>query len=120
MGKGWDSGPTLQGGGGSTGNYSRPSPPPQSNAGPIASVSPPPPDINTYLGHDTTYLGQVRGYQKALADYLAQETTQRGKITEDYGSATKALGEQKGLDLNNMLQDYASRGLANSGLYAGA
>lgn len=107
-----------------SGYYSRPSPPPSGGPGPMPQIAPPPapppPDITTYLGHDTTYQGQVRQYQKALADFLAQETQQRGKINEDYGSATKALGTQKTFDLNNMLQDFASRGLVNSGLYSGA
>jgi hypothetical protein len=102
-----------------SGNYSRPSAPPTAGPGPIGGIGVPPP-INQYLGGDTTYLNQQRAFQKALADFLAQETQQKSKINEDYGSATKALGGQKEFDLNNMMQDFASRGLINSGLYAGA
>lgn len=104
-----------------SGNYTRPSPPPVANTGPIQPISPPrPPDINAYLGHDTTYQGQVRNYNKTLADFLANETQQRNRITGDYGSAKHAMDTQKTMDLGNIQQDYASRGLLNSGLFAQA
>jgi len=105
----------------SSGNYSRPVSPPAASAGPMPSIAQPaPPSINAYLGMDTTYQQQVRDFQRALADYLSQETVQRSKINEDYGSATKVLGTQKDTDLQNLQSDYASRGLLTSGLFADA
>jgi hypothetical protein len=107
----------------SSGNYQRPSAPPAQNPGPIAPIAPPAPaipTINAYLGHDTTYLNQQREFQNALANYLAQEKQQRGKLTEDYGGAQKALNDQKGIDLGNIQSDFASRGLLTSGLFADA
>lgn len=109
----------------SSGNYVRPSPPPSSGPGPIPSISPPPrapsaPSINAYLGMDTTYQQQVRDFQNALASYLASEKTQKSKINEDYGSANKALNTQKTQDLAGIQNDFASRGLLTSGLFADA
>lgn len=107
----------------SSGSYQRPSAPPSGAAGPIPQIAPPAPaapSINQYLGMDTGYQQQVRQFQNALANYLASEKQQRGKINEDYGSATQALNTQKGLDLQNIQDDYGSRGLLTSGLFADA
>lgn len=109
----------------SNGNYSRPISPPSMSAGPMPSIAqpapaPPPPSLNQYLGMDTTYQQQMRDFHNALAGYLSQEKLQQGKINEDYGSATKALGTQKDTDLQNIQSDYASRGLLTSGLFADA
>lgn len=108
----------------SSGNYQRPSPPPSPNPGAIPTIaSPAPPaapNINAYLGMDTTYLQQKRDFQNALANYLSQERTQKSKLNEDYSSANNALNTQKTQDLGNIQSDYASRGLLTSGLFADA
>lgn len=103
----------------SGGNYSRPSAPPSGGAGPISNISAPP-NINAYLGGDTTYQQQQQNFQKTLADFLSNEKLQKSKLTEDYGGAQRAMNLQKTNDLSNMQQDFAGRGLLTSGLYAGA
>ncbi len=106
----------------SSGSYQRPAPPPVPNAGGVPTIGAPPgaPSINSYLGVDSTYQQQMREFQAALASYLGSEKIQKSKINEDYGSANKALNTQKVQDLDNMQQDYASRGLLTSGLFADA
>lgn len=103
-----------------SGQYSRPAPPPAANPGPITPVKPPPPSINAYLAGDSTYQGQLSQFHNALAQFLAQEKTNKSRITTDYNTANKALNDQRSLDLKNIQDDYASRGLLTSGLFAGA
>lgn len=104
----------------SSGQYSRPSSPPQSSPGPITQINPPPPSIEQYLAGDTTYQEQLRNFNKSLADFLAQEKLNKSKVTTDYASAQRAMNMQKVQDLKDIENDFASRGLLSSGLYAGA
>src|SRR5688500_3500531 len=78
------------------------------------------PDINAYLGGDTGYQQQLREFAKALADFNADVTRRRGVLDQEYGSSKKALGDQRMMDLENIEEDYSSRGLQRSGLYADA
>lgn len=102
----------------STGHYSTPISVPQNNPGPIQPVAPP--SIEQYLGGDTTYQQQLRGFGKSLADFLAAQKLQNSKITQDYAAAQRAMNQQKVGDLKDIENDFASRGLLSSGLYAGA
>lgn len=97
---------------GSSGRYSKPkksSPPPQTSPGPI--------DINSWLGGDTGYQDQLRQFAKSLSDFQADYTRRQGNIGTDYATSSKALGDQRVLDLKNIESDYGSRGLIHSGLY---
>lgn len=103
----------------SSGHYTKPVQPAPVQTGPIQPVKPPPPSINAYLTKDTTYQQQLRSLGKSLADFLAQQKQQNSRINEDYTSANSALNTQKTFDLKNIEDDFASRGLLTSGLYAG-
>lgn len=109
--------PPIPIGSNSTGHYSTPIPVPQNNPGPIQPVVP---SIQQYLGGDTTYQQQLQGFGKSLADFLAAQKLQNSKITQDYASAQRAMNQQKVTDLKDIENDFASRGLLSSGLYAGA
>src|SRR5213595_2210093 len=69
---------------------------------------------------DDTFVGQKSALQKAWEDYQ----TNQGRETSQYGAQhdanKKALGLQKEQDWHSLEDDYASRGLMNSGLYAKA
>lgn len=97
----------------SYGGYSAPSGPPPSVPGPI-------PSIDTFLNQDPTYQQQLRDYSNSLTNFLADVTRRRGSTETDYGTSQKALSDQRDIDLNNLLQDYGSRGLLRSGLYGKA
>lgn len=99
----------------SSGRYS-----PPMNVPGMAPGGGPVPDINAYLGGDTGYQQQLREFAKALADFNADVTRRRGTLDQEYGSSKKALGDQRLLDLEGIEDDYASRGLQRSGLYADA
>ncbi len=77
-------------------------------------------DINAYLGGDSGYQDQLRQLSKALGDFQADVGRRRGTLDTEYGVSQKALNDQKVQDLQSLQEDYASRGLLKSGVYAGA
>lgn len=91
----------------------RPSPPPQSNPGPV-------PDINGYLGQDSGYQGQLAALAKALSDFQADTTRRKGGLEADFASSDKALRGQRDMDLQSIKDDYGARGLLRSGLFGKA
>jgi hypothetical protein len=95
-----------------SGRYSRPAPPPAAAPGPI--------DPNAFLGADVGYQDQLRQFAKALTDFQSDVTRRQGNINTDFGTSSKALGDQRGLDLKNIETDFGSRGLLRSGLYGTA
>lgn len=101
----------------SSGRYSAPAPPPPANPGPIKPITP---SIDTFLNQDTGYQDQMNQFGNALTQFLADVQRRRGVLTSDYGSSTKAMADQKVLDLRNMEADYGARGLLTSGLYGRA
>ena len=97
----------------STGQYTRPAAPPVTGPGPV-------PTIESYLGGDVDFQNQLRNFAKSLQDFGADVTRRRGSLESDYGTSTKALGDQRTLDLSNLEADYGGRGLLRSGLYGQA
>lgn len=97
-----------------TGQYVRPqAPPPATSPGPVQS-------IEAYLGGDTGYQQQMRSFNQALQDFLADVTRRRGTLETDYGTSRKAQEDQRVMDLDRIKDDYGARGLGRSGLYADA
>jgi len=86
------------------------------------SVPPPPPpiSIDDYLAKDTAYNSQKSAYQKALADYATQMKGEQSKYTGEYDAQNKQLGLDRVEGQTNLSDDYASRGLINSGVYGDA
>lgn len=96
-----------------TGQYVRPQAPPQANPGPVQN-------IEAYLGADTGYQQQLRSFNQALQDFLADVTRRKGTLESDFGTSQKAMGDQRVMDLDRIKDDYGARGLGRSGLYADA
>ena len=91
--------------------------------GAVAPTVPAPvvPKFNdAYLAGDTAYSAQKAAYDKALADYVTRSTGEAQNYNTEYnaklGTMQKAQ-DQGALDLKD---DYASRGLLSSGVYADA
>jgi hypothetical protein len=80
----------------------------------------PPMDENAFLGGDTTFLAQQAALQKALTDYQAQNQTQLSQYNTDYDVRNKELGQARVQGMDQQQNDFASRGLLNSGIYAGS
>jgi hypothetical protein len=96
-----------------TGQYGATPPVPAATPGNIG-------DINAYLGGESGYQDQLRQLAKALGDFQADVGRRKGTLEGEYGLSKKALGDQKSKDLETLEEDYASRGLLRSGIYAGA
>lgn len=94
----------------STGQYGAVPSPPETAPG----------DINSYLGGNSDYQNQLRQLAKALTDFQADAGRRKGTLESEYGVSKKALADQKVQDLEGLEEDYASRGLLRSGVYAGA
>lgn len=91
--------------------------------GQIAKSVPAPPapiSVDQFLAKDTAYQSQHSAYQKALADYAAQMQAEQGKYTGEYDAQVKQLGLDRTTGLTGLKDDYASRGLLNSGVYGDA
>jgi hypothetical protein len=78
--------------------------------------TPQPPSIDAWLAGDTTYGQQENAAHKAAADYLAQMTQQQNQYQGDYTKNLLNLQDQETQAQGNLGDDYASRGLSQSGL----
>jgi hypothetical protein len=94
------------GGGGGGGSYKPP-------AAPKPSV----PNINSYLGTDSTYQGIVSGSKRSLADFLSELGRRRGESTTQFNDTRGSMERDRTQRLDEMRDEFASRGLIQSGLY---
>jgi hypothetical protein len=87
-----------------------------SGFGSVASIAAPV-DPNAWKT-DSTYMSQTAALVKALSDYKAQMGDSTNRYNTDFIARNNDLGIEKvqSLDANN--NDYASRGMYNSGLQA--
>ena len=87
-------------------SYSTPPPPPK------------PPSLADFLKTDSTYSMQQSALDKAKADYLAQQGKTKTQYETSYTGDLATLGENRTAALADLENDYAGRGLLQSGLYA--
>lgn len=71
-----------------------------------------------WLSGDGDYQNQMTQYSTALNDFLARLTRQKNDFTNDYNTAKQGLDRNETQGLQNLGEDFTSRGLANSGLFA--
>jgi len=103
-------------------SYSPPSSAPSMpySSGPVQSVTPPkprPPDIKSYLAGDQTYQQSVRGSSRTLKDFLSELNRRRGESKTTFGQTKGAMETDRVRQLEQMRDEFASRGLIHSGLY---
>lgn len=87
-------------------SYSTPPPPPK------------PPSLADLLKTDSTFSMQQSALEKAKADYLAQQGKTKTQYETSYTGDLATLGENRTAALADLENDYAGRGLLQSGLYA--
>ena len=99
-----------------------------------AAVAPPPmpaiPTEEDFLGGDTTFLSQQAALKAALENYMSQMGQQKSQYGTDYAAKVDQLGfdlndpsNPKGLfkrSIGDQENDFASRGLLQSGLFGNA
>lgn len=84
--------------------------------------APPPMSLEQWLarGNDTVFSGQEAAYKRALADYAAQFKNEQDKYGQEYDASLGKVKIDEDTGFKNMQDDYASRGLLQSGVYANA
>lgn len=112
--------------GGPSQNLNRPQPPPGVNATPSAPAGPTnplsggtgDPNLDKYLGTDTTYQTQLSDLMRQYDQYNAQRNLQASQTQADYDAKQRALDTQATQDRLNMRDAAAARGILYSGIYA--
>lgn len=98
-----------------------PKPPPAPTAKIVKPAAPPkpppPPSVDKYLAGDSTYQRQLAAFNKALADYQAEQGLSRQDYQTTFDQNYRDIGVSKTEALDNLEEDFASRGLLKSGLY---
>lgn len=94
------------GGGGGGGSYKPP-----------AAPRPSAPSIGSYLGTDSTYQGILSGSKRSLADFLSELGRRRGESTTQFNDTKGSMERDRTQRLEEMRDEFASRGLIQSGLY---
>lgn len=79
--------------------------------------APRPPSINSYLGTDSVYQQAVSGGKRTLADYLSELGRRRGEATTQYNQTGSNMERDRTQQLEDLRNEFASRGLIQSGLY---
>lgn len=106
-------------GGGSSRGYSGGGGVGSSSSGAISPIKPPkPPSLADFLGKDSTYMQQKSALDKAKADYLAQQNKSKTNYQTSYATDLDTLKTNRTNALGELENDFAGRGLMNSGLYA--
>lgn len=75
------------------------------------------PSIAAYLGTDSAYNQAVSGGKRTLADYIADIGRRRGEANTQYKNTTASMARDRATQLDQLRQEFASRGLINSGLF---
>lgn len=76
------------------------------------------PDINAYLGMDSDYQNTLRGSKRTLNDYLSELGRRQGEAGTQFNDTKAGMERDRVQQLEDLKNEYASRGLINSGLYA--
>lgn len=80
-------------------------------------TAPKPPSISSYLGTDSTYQNAVRGGKRSLADFLSDIGRRRGEAGTQFNQTSASMERDRLKQLDDIRQEFASRGLINSGLF---
>lgn len=78
------------------------------------------PSVEDWLTGDTTYQDQQAQLRRAYADFQATQNLNKNNYELSYAQQLRDLGQQKEQGFTNLEDDYASRGLLKSGVYAKA
>ena len=75
------------------------------------------PNLLDYVKGDSTYMQQWAGFNKAAADFAAEQGLNRSDYMSRYGQTKRDWGINRREAFENLQDDYASRGIVRSGLY---
>ncbi len=80
-------------------------------------VKPEPPSIDSYLGTDAAYQQALSGGKRSLEDYLSELGRRRGEAGTQYEQTKGSMERDRQQSLDDLREEFASRGLIQSGLY---
>lgn len=86
-------------------------------AAPVQSA-PPPMSLDDFVAQDTAYQSQLAALSKAFTDYQSQQEQAKTGYLTNYGTDRDALERNRVNAMSELENDFASRGLLQSGLYA--
>lgn len=86
-------------------------------AAPVQSA-PPPMSLDDFVAQDTAYQSQLAALSKAFTDYQSQQGQAKTGYLTNYGTDRDALERNRVNAMSELENDFASRGLLQSGLYA--
>lgn len=104
-------------GGGSSNHSSAPRRTPTPAPRPVAPKPIVPPSINSYLAGDSVYQQAVSGGKRTLADYISELARRKGEATTQYNQTLGNMERDRTQQLEDLKNEFASRGLIQSGLY---
>lgn len=78
---------------------------------------PVPPSLADYLGTDSTYQQVVSGGKRSLNDFLSDLTRRKGEAGTQFDQTSASMEHDRTQQLEDLKNEFASRGLINSGLY---
>ena len=81
-------------------------------------TSPPPMSLDDFVSQDTAYQSQLAALSKAFTDYQSQQEQAKTNYLTNYGTDRDALERNRVNAMSELENDFASRGLLQSGLYA--
>lgn len=97
----------------------RPSAPAKKPA-PKRAKKPAIPSLAKFLAGDTTFNQQKSDLMKQMEQFRTSNRSQQSMTKQDFDTALKKMLDQKNTDLSSIQNDFAARGLLNSGLYTDA
>jgi hypothetical protein len=84
---------------------------------PERSIPEVPTGIEAYLGTDAEYQQALSGGNRALKDYLSELGRRRGEAGTQFGQTKGSMERDRRRSLDDMREEFASRGLIHSGLF---
>jgi hypothetical protein len=84
---------------------------------PVVPKPPAPPSLASYLGTDSVYQQTISGGKRSLADFLSEMGRRRGEAGTQYNQTTASMEKDRTQQLDDLRNEFASRGLIQSGLY---
>ena len=100
----------------------KPKSPPKAGQGKVqgagAKPAPKAPGINQYLASDSGYQSGLSELMKTLQQFQTGNAQNQNDVRSAFQTAMERMGQEREQSLKSLQEDFASRGLLQSGLYA--
>lgn len=78
------------------------------------------PGINQYVNSDPYYQQGVGELNRVLRQFKQSNMGSRADVYDAFKTASQRMGDERGKALSSLKDDFAARGILDSGLYAGS